>query len=220
VAAAVSLHDGSEASKLTPAGLESKVREWCNAAGLPAVRTPARVVNLKVNDEDIDRTASHKPKRASVSKFAHARAESRGNVLARNYSLANVIVEKIAPFGASPALDGAKFFMTAFFMFNHLGSDHSWGALAKARYVNLHVPGLFAILGYQLTRGFRKLASPTAFVLARAGALHPMYLLSLLPCLAVLLSQCRPETHRDEFDWTSQSVDNLNLASSGRASPS
>ena len=197
-----------------PDDVARAARAACAAAGLPPPWLPRAVV--VVDEADIERTSTGKVKRRAVKDLARrASLAATGKGLSVEYSGLRVGDDGAAPLALSPALDGAKFLCTTYIMLNHVGAStgrRSLGVVAKMRYFNLAVPCLFAIIGAQLAVGFRPIPKKAAFAAARIGAIHPLYLATLVPCLVVVLVQCRPGTARD-FEWSGHPTDDGDLAS-------
>ena len=196
---------------LSEAELKKMVVEACARCELAAYKVPRYVVSRR--EEELPKTRTRKYVRTGLCEvLGVVAADVKAAALLKE---GDVIVTRRqrSPPKISEALAGSRFPLVVWTMLQHFGSKRSLSKWAQPRGYNLHMPLFFALAGFQLASSFgppvKNLSalskSHRRWVWARFSSVHPLYLLSIACCAALLLTQCRPSLYRDgEFEWEAQ----------------
>lgn len=102
-------------------------------------------------------------------------------------------------------ISGFRFILSCYVMFMHIGSNDSWGAFNNLRGWPWHVHVFFTLGGFSLGAPMNPtIEKKFKYVIARIGAMYPMYAVALVFVLVNLLVTCRPSTFRPDFHWDAQ----------------
>lgn len=105
-------------------------------------------------------------------------------------------------------ISGFRFILACYVMFMHIGSNESWGAFNNLRGWPWHVHVFFTLGGFSLAAPMNPVIEKKfKYVMARFGAMYPMYAVALIFVFINLLIACRPSTFRPNFHWDAQPDD-------------
>ena len=105
-------------------------------------------------------------------------------------------------------ISGFRFVLACYVMFMHIGSTKSWGQMNNLRGWSWHVHVFFTLGGYSMASPMNPTINKKfSYVMARIGAMYPMYAVALLFGLLNLLVVCRPSTFSKDFHWDGQPDD-------------
>lgn len=184
------------------------VREAAGDGDLAPMKIPTKIVVC--NEEDLPKTKTRKFIRTNLAEILlHI---SRDVQKVRVDKQESKIKKKEGLPTVSPALSGARYVLVLWTMYQHFGSNRSFGKWKRTRGYNLHMPMFFVLAGFQLASGMAAPAtnlrffsrSHRAYFWARFSAVHPLYLLSIFACALILLIGCRPSTYRQQFHWEAE----------------
>ena len=205
------LSDDSESLQNDTAQLELELRSFLRTEGLLANwKIPKRIEFVK--DSDLPKTRSGKYVRVGLSGVLDGLNLKEEPKCQRT--------EQKLPF--QKAAFGVQYVLAVAVMYVHIGNLHDWvvpssrqppetftrtvGAndWSNTRTWCLHTPLFFFVGGFFLATGCQSpittKASLMNFYKIRILSLHPMYLLSILLCVAIFIPRCNPGNYISEFD--------------------
>lgn len=105
-------------------------------------------------------------------------------------------------------ITGFRFFLAAYVMFMHIGSNESWSHFNNLRGWPYHVHCFYTLGGFSMASPMNPAIKKTfSYTMARIGNMYPMYTIALILGLINLLVVCRPSTFRTDFHWDGQPDD-------------
>ncbi len=193
------------------AQLESELRSFLKSQGLlPNWKIPKRIEFVK--DTDLPKTRTGKYVRVGLSGVLDSICLEEEPKSQRT--------EPKVPF--QKAAFGVQYILAVAVMYVHIGNLHDWVVPSSRGHLEtftrivgandwsntrtwcLHTPLFFFVGGFLLATGCQSpildKASLMNFYKIRILSLHPMYLVSILLCVAIFIPRCNPGNYISEFD--------------------